>query len=142
SAQSLFLPRVADTVAFFQAQRDGADVVPGPLQRKPSHLNDARATVYRWPTYEDPDSDVIVGAALHPAGGPAVDVEGGWFDAGDFVKFTHTTAYSDALLMIAQREPGARAPAALARETRYGLDWLAKTWDPAAGRLVIQVGIG
>ena len=35
---------------------------PGPLGRKPSHLHDAARSVYAWPTYEDPDSDVIVGA--------------------------------------------------------------------------------
>ena len=38
----LFGPRVADAVAFFQAQRDGADVIPAPMHRKPAHLNDAR----------------------------------------------------------------------------------------------------
>ena len=92
-------PQLRDFAAFFQAQRDGADVVAGPLQRKPSHLRDAKATVYDWPTYEDPDSDVIVGNELHPVAGP-VNVAGGWFDAGDFIKFAHTTAYADTLLLL------------------------------------------
>ena len=61
-AGELFGPRVADIVAFFQAQRDGPDVIPGAAARKPSHLNDAHRDVYDWPTYENPDSDVIVGA--------------------------------------------------------------------------------
>ncbi len=30
----LFGPRVAESVAFFQAQRDGPDVIPGPLHRQ------------------------------------------------------------------------------------------------------------
>jgi Glycosyl hydrolase family 9 len=97
--------------------------------------------VYAHPEYEDPDSDVIVGADLERIGGP-VDLEGGWFDAGDFIKFTHTTAYADSLLLVAQRALGGAAPAALSREIRFGLDWLAKAWDPARGTLYIQVGIG
>jgi hypothetical protein len=138
-ASQLWRPRVADTVAFFQAQRDGRQVIPGPLHRRPAHLHDAALPVYAHPTYEDPDSDVI--ADLQRVGGP-VDLEGGWFDAGDFIKFAHTTAYADSLLLVAQRTLGAAAPATLRQEIRFGLDWLRKAWDPAHGTLYIQVGIG
>jgi endoglucanase len=140
-AEALWQPRVADTVAFFRAQRDGRHVVSGALHRKPSHLNDATAGVYAHPQYEDPDSDVIVGSSLQRIGGP-VDLEGGWFDAGDFIKFTHTTAYADSLLLVAERDMGRDAPASLDPEIRFGLDWLRKAWDPARNRLYIQVGIG
>ena len=74
----------------------------------------ARSQVYDWPTYEDPDSDVIVGDALTRIDG-TVDLEGGWFDAGDFIKFTHTTAYAVGLMYAAQRDLGdsaASVPAA------------------------------
>ena len=81
---------------------------PGDLDRQPSHLNDATAALYAWPTYRDPDSDAISGD-LVPLGGET-DLAGGWFDAGDFLKFTHTTAYADALLWAMQRELGAAAP--------------------------------
>jgi hypothetical protein len=141
STARLFGPRVADAVAFFQAQRDGRKVIPGPLDRQPSHLNDRRLTVYDWPTYEDPDSDVIVGDALAPIGGP-VNLEGGWFDAGDFIKFTHTTAYAVGLMYAAQRELGDKAPAALLSEARFGQRWLERAWDPRHGILYLQVGIG
>ena len=134
-------PQLRDFAAFFQAQRDGADVVAGPLQRKPSHLRDAKATVYDWPTYEDPDSDVIVGNNLHPVAGP-VDVAGGWFDAGDFIKFAHTTAYADTLLLLTQRRSGAATPPRLKEEIRFGLRWLHKAWDPQHNAVYIQVGIG
>ena len=46
-AVELFGARVADIVSFFQAQRDGGDVVPGPLHRKPAHLNDRNAELVR-----------------------------------------------------------------------------------------------
>ena len=83
--------------------------------------------MYAWPQYVDPDSDVIVGSSLHRLGGP-VDLEGGWFGAGDFIKFAHTTAYAGALLLVARRDLGARAPATLDPEIHFGLDWLRKAW--------------
>ena len=134
-------PRVGDAVAFFQAQRDGAEIVPGPLHRRPAHLNDRSADVYAAPRYDGPDSDVIVGRSLARIGGP-VDLEGGWFDAGDFIKFTHTTAYADALLYVAQRTLGASAPASLLPEARFGLAWLDKAWLEGQRSLLLQVGIG
>jgi glycosyl hydrolase family 9/cellulase-like Ig domain-containing protein len=137
----LFGPRIDDAVAFFSAQRDGANVVPGPLHRRPAHLRDRHARVYHWPRYESPGSDVIVGRSLRPIGGH-VDLEGGWVDAGDFIKFTHTTAYAETLLLAARRALGDNAPASLAPETRFGLHWLGKAWDQRRGVMYIQVGIG
>ena len=140
-AAELFGPRIDDAVAFFQAQRDGPDVIPGELGRKPSHLNDRDLDVFAWPTYEDPDSDTIVGRSLRRID-RHVDLSGGWFDAGDFIKFTHTTAYSVGLLYLAQRGLGADAPPDLATEARFGQDWLDRAWDPKTGTLYLQVGIG
>ncbi len=141
SSADLFGPRVDDAVAFFQAQRDGPDVIPGDLVRQPSHLNDRALDVVDWPRYEDPDSDAIVGKGLKRIGGP-VDLSGGWFDAGDFIKFTHTTAYSVGLMYAAMRELGAGAPTSLRDEARFGQDWLEQAWDADHGILYIQVGIG
>jgi Glycosyl hydrolase family 9/Cellulase N-terminal ig-like domain len=141
SSADLFRPRVEDAVAFFQAQRDGPDVIAGDLHRQPSHLNDRALDVDAWPTYEDPDSDVIVGKSLKRIGGP-VDLAGGWFDAGDFIKFTHTTAYSVGLMYASMRELGTDAPADLRDEARFGQDWLDRAWDAERGILYIQVGIG
>jgi glycosyl hydrolase family 9/cellulase-like Ig domain-containing protein len=125
---ALLRPRVAESVAFFRAQRDTA------------HRNDAHATLYADPTYDGPDSDVIRGRALKRIGGP-VDATDGWVDAGDFIKFTHTTAYASALLLIARRELGAAAPPQLEPEARFGLAWLDKAWQDD-GTMLLQVGIG
>ncbi|MFJ8389960.1 glycoside hydrolase family 9 protein [Streptomyces sp. NPDC094438] len=126
-----------DNVRFFQAQRDGADIVPGALDRKPSHLTDRAATVYAAPHYNKDGTELK--EPLRKIGGP-VDVSGGWFDAGDFLKFTHTAAYSTAQLLLAQRSlpdtPG------LAAEARHGVSWLDKMWDGRTGTLYAQVGIG
>ncbi|GAA4509597.1 MULTISPECIES: glycoside hydrolase family 9 protein [Nonomuraea] len=123
----------AKVLGFLGLQRDGADAV-----RRPSHLNDRAASVYAWPEFTGPDTDQIKGG-LTRIGGP-VDVEGGWFDAGDYLKFTHILAYVDTLLWAAQRD-GASSPA-LRKEAAHGLKYLDKMWDEESKTLYIQVGIG
>jgi hypothetical protein len=136
SGAALFDPLVANALTYFQAHRDGADQLPGPWRRAPAHLADRAATVYRPPSY---DNDGRMTEAMTSAAGP-VDVEGGWYDAGDFLKFTHTTAYALIAMLLVQRD--GPAPAGLAAETRHGLDWLDKMWDEDTGTLYTQVGIG
>ena len=128
TAEQLYVSPLDATVAFLRNQRDGADVVAGPLDRQPAHLVDAHATVYAPPTYND--DDLLVGG-LHAIGGP-VDASGGWFDAGDYLKLVQTASYTDALLFVAGRaHPG---DAALRAEAMHGLDWLGKMWDDSAAR--------
>ncbi|WP_433375789.1 glycoside hydrolase family 9 protein [Actinoplanes sp. CA-142083] len=135
-ADELFGPLARDSVEYFQAHRDGANQVSTLWRRQPSHLADRAATVYETPAF---DNRGRLSRDLAAADGP-VDVEGGWFDAGDFLKFTHTTAYALIAMLIAQRD--GMAVDGLAAETRHGLDWLAKMWDPDSGTLHTQVGIG
>ncbi|MEV4315975.1 glycoside hydrolase family 9 protein [Actinocrispum sp. NPDC049592] len=137
TGDKLFTPMVHATTEFFQAQRDGRSTIPGRLGRGPSHLTDAKATVYAQPKFKGDGGDVP-SEPLKATGGP-VDVEGGWVDAGDFVKFTSNTAYSLAELGYVQRIGG--NPALLA-EFKHGLDWLDKTWDARTKTLYAQVGIG
>jgi len=137
AAKDLFNPLVRDAVSFFAVQRDGADVDRGVLDRRPSHLADRKATVYDPPVFTGEGGDEIA-APLKAVGGP-VDVEGGWFDAGDFVKFTHTSSYALAELLYVQR--GASFDK-LRSETDHGLTWLDKMWDAEHRTLYAQVGIG
>jgi endoglucanase len=106
--QALYGHLVTDGVKFYQVQRDGSDVIKGVLNRQPSHLNDASATVYEHPNFVDPaNSDQIApGDLTKITGAPKVDVEGGWFDAGDYLKFTHSAAYGDVLLYASARALG------------------------------------
>lgn len=139
TAEQLYAPLAAHGVRFFQAQRDGADQVPGVLDRRPSHLADRRARLHHPPRHRD---GRLVGA-LRPAGG-RVDVSGGWFDAGDYLKFVETTSYAASLLLVAAREaervgrpvPGLRA------EALFGVRWLDKVWLDRSRTLVFQVGLG
>lgn len=138
AAKDLLTPLIEDNVRFFQAQRDDADVLPDVMHRQPAHLADRAATVYATPHYSS-DGTELLDAELTPVGGP-IDVSGGWTDAGDFLKFTHTTAYSTAELLLALRT--APHAAGLAAETTHGLAWLDKTWDGNTRTLYAQVGIG
>ncbi|SER52386.1 N-terminal ig-like domain of cellulase [Lentzea xinjiangensis] len=137
SLARLFSPVAHNTVEFFQAQRDGADVVPGRLGRRPAHLADREAFVYEEPVFSGEGGDEIA-APLRPTGAK-VDLEGGWFDAGDFVKFTHASSYSTASMLLALRD---RHDGALYEEAKFGLRWLDKAWDEQTGTLYAQVGIG
>ncbi len=140
SARDLYGPLVDYGVRFDQNQRDGDEQVAGPLSRKPSHLNDAAAGVYAWP-HMVRGEDQITDPDLTKIGGP-VDVEGGWADAGDYLKFTHSSAYNDVVLFTSARLLGTRAPQSLVDEARYGVTWLDKMWDESSLTLHLQVGLG
>ncbi|MGN6372765.1 MAG: glycoside hydrolase family 9 protein [Solirubrobacteraceae bacterium] len=139
SPASLYRPLGQGALAFLQSQRDGPEAIPGPMGRRPAHLGDASATVYRLPRYRN-------GALAAPPAPTAqhVDVAGGWFDAGDYLKLTETASFADVALYYAARDysSGVSDPPALLAEARHGSDWLLKMWDQSAGVLYLQVGIG
>ena len=127
----LFAPLARDAVGYLQAHRDGPDQVSP--RRSPSHLADGAATVYAGPSFDDDDQ---MTDDLESIGGP-VDVAGGWFDAGDYLKFTHTTAYVLVVLLLVKRD-GVDVPG-LDDEIRHGLAWLDKM---TGDTFYTQVGIG
>ena len=58
-----------------------------------------------------------------------VNAEGGWHDAGDYLKFAQTTSYVLAVELMALRDHRnalGKGGEMLARELRWGLDWLLK----------------
>ncbi|WP_067705111.1 glycoside hydrolase family 9 protein [Actinoplanes awajinensis] len=128
AAGKLYPPLVADSVRYFQAHRDGADQVDGPWQRAAAHLDDKSARVYRTP--DDDDTSLT-------ATGTTIDAEGGWYDAGDYLKFTHTTAYALIAMQLVQRD--GPAPATLAAEIDHGMSWLTRMYRD--GVLYTQVGV-
>jgi endoglucanase len=145
-AASLYGPLVGDGVDFFQNQRDGNVLANGTIARQPSHLNDASATVYQHPAFisgsDGGTGDQISGELAKVSGAAAVNAEGGWFDAGDYLKFTFTTAYADDLLYASDLALGSAAPSSLTTEAQYGAGYLDKMWNPSTKTLYLQVGIG
>ena len=146
AAKELFGEVAADTVKFFGVQRDGADQISDTLPRVASHENDAHATVYQQPDFSEGD-DLAAGLTPVDDGPTTVNVEGGWFDAGDYLKFTHTTAYALTLMLLAQRGGtntigNGKDIQGLSDETAFGLSWLDKMWDSSTNTLYLQVGLG
>ena len=138
-AADLYHAALVGALHYYLAQQDGSSVPDAILRRKPSHLANSRALVYERPLYRN---GVLVGR-LQPTGA-VVDAEGGWFDAGDYLKFVETASYTTGLLLFAVREH----PTMLHQdvdfwdEARYELDWLNHMWDPKLDRVYYQVGIG
>lgn len=138
-AAALFKSLVRNAVRYFTSERDGANIDPAILNRRPANLTDRRATVYAAPHYDS--NDTLLDTVLHPVAGP-VDVAGGWFDAGGgYEKFGYTASYSDALMSLAALQDGG-GDRTLPAEARFGLSWLQRLWDPVKKVAYIQVGIG
>lgn len=119
-----FAAMVPGLIRFFGVQRSGNTA---PLVHAASHLDDG----------------VAVGG---PQNGLAVDLAGGWYDAGDYIKFSLTTAYASFLQLFALRElapAGLAAPlrTAIRTEARIGLEYLLKA-HPTAGSFYFQVADG
>lgn len=81
-----------------------------------------------------------------PADGARVRADGGWHDAGDYIKFLITSGYATNLMLATYlRHPDAfpdddanRVPDLL-DEVRVGLEWIRKLWDGPRGVLYYQV---
>ncbi len=136
----LYAPLVSNALLYFLAQRDGAHVDPSVLDRMPSHLNDLNAPVYETPAY-------VNGFLAHDlvSTGGRTNVEGGWFDAGDYIKFAHTTAFVLSVMGEALRDHPSLFTVGgpdFATEEKFGLDWLLRMWDGKKKVLYYQVGIG
>jgi hypothetical protein len=141
TGQELYGPLFRNSLTFFKAQRDGPDVSLDVMGRKPSHLTDQQAFIYRVPAFGKNGMQ----GGLERIGGP-IDVSGGWFDAGDYLKFVETASYVTSMMLLTARDYPAQAgkgtAADFAAEGRYGLDWLLKMWNDETKTLYAQVGIG
>jgi len=79
--------------------------------------------------------------------GVRINAAGGWWDAGDYLKFVQTTSYAVDLLLAGVRDfPGQMGPGSAASnftaEAKFGAQWLLRMWDDSAKTLYYQVGIG
>ena len=139
---SLYGKALQNTLSFYQNERDGPNVITSALRSGPAHLHDANATIYNTP----PTSGDTYTANLVPAGG-TMDASGGWFDAGDYIKFVETHSYTVGVMLAGMRDfpdqmgPGS-ARSNFANEAEFGVDWLLKMWNDSTRTLYYQVGIG
>ena len=138
----LYAEPLHNALAFYQTERDGPDYIPGALRTAPAHLNDAQAMVYVTPPMT-PYGKVI--GELTPTG-ETIDASGGWWDAGDYLKFVQTTSYTVGVMLTGlrdfPRQMGPRSRADFTAEAKFGVNWLLKMWDDRTSTLHYQVALG
>jgi endoglucanase len=140
---NLYRDALANALSFYQVQRDGPRYVPSALRTAPGHLNDRHAMTYRTPKV---DEDGVFAGDLHPLG-VRIDASGGWWDAGDYLKFVHATSYTASVLLTGVRDfPDlmglGSATSDFTAETKFGVRWLMRMWDDETLTFHYQVGIG
>ena len=142
-AASLYAPPLANALSFYENERDGPEYIPSPLRSAPAHLNDEHAMTYETPAVNGEGEFKGDLTSL----GVTIDAAGGWWDAGDYLKFVQTTSYTVDLMLAGVRdfpaEMGASAGASnFTAEARFGVEWLLRMWDEPTQTLYYQVGIG
>jgi len=140
---NLYAGAISNSLNYYRVQRDGPNYVPSALRTAPAHLHDATAMTYLTP---NANSSGRFSGDLSSLG-VTIDASGGWFDAGDYLKFLHGAAYTAQMLMIGVRDfpnqMGAGAGTAnFTAEARHGADWILRMWDDTTRTLYYQVGIG
>jgi endoglucanase len=140
---SLYANALANSLSFYENERDGAGFIASPLRTAAGHLNDAHAMTYLTP---NANSSGRFSGDLTPLN-TTIDASGGWWDAGDYLKFLQTESYTTAMLLTGVRDFPAQMGSGSSRsnftaEARFGTDWLLRMWDDSNRTLYYQVGIG
>jgi endoglucanase len=143
TAARLYATAMANSLSFYQNERDGPNFIPSALRSAPGHLNDEHAMTYLIP---DVNSNGDFKGDLS-ALGVTINAAGGWWDAGDYLKFTETISYVVGMMETAVRDfPGQLGPgsatANYSAEAAFGLNWLEHMWNAGTQTLYLQVGIG
>jgi endoglucanase len=142
STQSLYETPLANTLSFYENERDGPEYIPSALRTAPGHLNDEDAMTYATPKVNDEGEFKGELESL----GETIDAAGGWWDAGDYLKFVQTTSYAVDLMEIGVRDfpaqMGASARSNFTEEARFGVEWLLRMWNESTRTLYYQAGIG
>src|SRR5262252_6743931 len=143
TAANVYSGALANSLSFYQSERDGPDFIPNALRTAPGHLNDQSAMTYVTPHV---NSSGRFKGDLTPLG-VRINAAGGWWDAGDYLKFVQTTSYTVDLLLAGVRafpgQMGAGSPASnFTAEAKFGAQWLLRMWDDPTQTLYYQVGIG
>ena len=138
---NLYSTPLANSLFYYESERDGPNYIANSLRTAPGHLNDESASVYFTPTFNRKDS-----AGALTATGAVIDASGGWWDAGDYMKFVETHSYTVALMLVGVRDfPGEMGSGSSASnftaEAQFGLDWLQKMWADSSKTLYYQVAV-
>src|SRR4029077_21135190 len=99
---NLYGTPLSNSLFYYEPSRDGPNFIPNSLRTAAGHLNDTSAKVYFTPTFNKRDN----AGPLSPTGA-VIDASGGWWDAGDYMKFVQTHSYTVAMMLVGVRDfPG------------------------------------
>jgi endoglucanase len=165
---ALYSGLLLNTLFFYETERDGPNFIPNALRTAPGHVKDENARIYETPPFDSNDfvDNIPPAPPLVSANLPNIDAAGGWWDAGDYMKYVETLSYTTALMQIGIRDfpnqmgasapfyppappasisyagnsgPGAPGSSDFTGEARFGLDWLMKMWNDKTQTLYYQV---
>jgi endoglucanase len=141
TAANLYGTPLANSLYYYETSRDGPSYIPNALRTAPGHLNDESANVYLTPKFNKNDN----AGPLTPIGA-VIDASGGWWDAGDYMKFVETHSYVVPMMLTGVRDfPGQMGSGSSASnftaEAQFGLDWLQKMWVDSSKTLYYQVAV-
>jgi endoglucanase len=141
SGTNLYSTPLANSLYYYENERDGPNYIASPLRTAPGHVNDQSAKVYFTPTFNKKDT-----AGALTATGAVIDASGGWWDAGDYMKFVETHSYTVGMMLTGIRDfPNQMGTGSttsnFTAEAQFGLDWLQKMWSDSNQTLYYQVAI-
>jgi endoglucanase len=143
SAAALYAGALNNALSFYENERDGLNYIPSALRTAPAHLNDTSAMTYLTPNM---NSNGRFSGDLTSLG-ISIDASGGWWDAGDYLKFVETTSYTVAMMGVGVRDfpsqlGSGSTTSDFTAETKFGLTFLSHMWNDSTQTLYYQVGIG
>lgn len=144
TATNVYTGALSNSLNYYQNERDGPDFIPTPLRTAAGHVNDETAKVYLTPAFDKKDN-----AGALTATGAVIDASGGWWDAGDYMKFVETHTYTVAMMLVGIRDfPNQMGASGVSQnslhwtdEAKFGLDWLQKMWNDSSKTLYYQVAV-
>src|SRR4051812_28312496 len=151
TAANVYSGALANSLFYYQNERDGPNFVSTPLRTAAAHLNDQSAKAYVTP---NANSSGRFSGDLTPATfngtQPIINGAGGWWDAGDYMKFVQTESYTVALMLVGVRDfPNQMGSSGVTQnglhwpdEAKFGVDWLLEMWDDTNQILYYQMAIG
>ena len=143
SAANVYSTSLGNSLFYYENERDGPNFIATPLRTAGGHLNDQSAKVYLTPNM---NTNGRFSGDLTPTGA-VINAAGGWWDAGDYLKFVQTHSYTVALMLVGIRDfpnqmGAGSASSNFTAEAKFGLDWLQEMWDDSTQTFYYQVGIG